>query len=209
MTTFNQAPPRSAPFHCSAVRHLRKSGLTLAVYTLIGSITNGGDRTFFTSIEKVANYFEADYETTRRVFKMLVKEGWLELIDVKGMPQYQYISHQTWADRQFEDKCFKDVESMPWQEAGEADPFCGKLWAICGGKFRLHRSMLVSIRKFATDDVIEATFKAQWGFARERMSRRDNRNTQPKQVFWLVYGILKKHSKLKEQQSKIVVESPV
>jgi hypothetical protein len=209
MTDFRQAPPRSAPFHCSAARHLRKSGLTLAVYDLIGAITNGGDRAFFTSIEKVAAYFDADYETTRRVFKVLVKEGWLELLDVNGMPQYQWISHQTWADRQFENRCFKDIESMPWQEALEPDPLCGHLWAICGGKFRLHRQMLASIRKFATDDVIEAHFKAQWGYACERKARRDFRNVQPKQVFWLVYGKVKEQHKLKEQQSKLRVESPV
>ena len=208
MADFKQAPPRTAGFFCSAAWHLRKSGLALAVYTLIGAITNGGDRAFFASIEKVASYFGSDYETTRRVFRMLVDLGWLERIDVKGMPQYNYISHELWADRDFENKCYVNRERLPWQEAGEADPLCGRLWAISGGKFRLHRRMLESVRKLAADDVIEATYKAQWGYALERKARKDFRDVDPKGVFWLVYRMLKKNHQLKEQ-SKLKVENTV
>ena len=153
MPTFQRAFPKHKPFKCSAAWHLRKSGLYLGVYDLIGGITNGGSNKFFSTVLRVSEYFGSDYETTRRVFKNLTRQGWLELT---GEGEWRYITHDVRAF--IKDDCNKR-ELLSWQV--ETDPLVGKLWAAAEGKLRVVEHKVVALRKYGTDEEIVALFKAE------------------------------------------------
>ena len=44
-----------------------------------------------------ADYFDADYETVRRVFKQLVREGWLKP-DVNDRRKLWLVKHNEWGE---------------------------------------------------------------------------------------------------------------
>jgi hypothetical protein len=188
---FQKAPPKHNGLLCSAAWHLRKSGLYLATYGLIGAVTKGGKEPFFASIRQVSKYFDSDYETQRRVFAGMRRLGWLAL-DNDG--NHLYVSHATWADRH-PGQC-RVREALNWDFA--ADPLVSELYAISGGKLRVFENQMVGARKLASDDEIAATFRRQWAEAAACKERGEVRTISPKKVLFLMFQALRKEPVLRQ-----------
>ena len=175
LATWKKSHPRHKPFNCCAAWHLRNSGLYLAVYDLIGGITAGGKTPFFSSVKHVAIYFDADYETVRRVFKGLRKMGFL---DLNEDGKYLYIPHDKFVSA-FPGKC-NVRELLPWQS--ETDPLVGKMYGAAGGKLRLMEGKVIMLRKYMeqaglSDEVVLAFFVKTLEFAAESRKRGDYKRT--------------------------------
>jgi len=190
--TWKKRDPQHKAFNCGFYWHYRKSGLYLAVYDLIGNVTSGGKNTFFSSIEKVAEYFNADYETVRRVFKQLVKAGWLKR--APNTRKYFWVDHDEWV-KTHPNECCKRLE-LVWQQ--DTDPLVGKLYAICDGTFRLYENHVVAMRKHASDDEILHKFRVEVEAAKASRGRGSYTGTSPKSCFWRVHN----HFKQRTQQAK-------
>lgn len=154
MTNWKKASPRHNPYKCSASWHLRKNGLWLAIYNLVGTVTNGGRTDFFGTYQGVASHYGSGYESTRRAFHALTKYGWLERLDDGN---YKYVPHEKWVFLN-EGKCVVR-EALSWED--EADPLVGKLFAIAGGKFRIMEWKLKWARKHGSDEEILELFTAE------------------------------------------------
>ena len=154
MPDFQQAFPRYKPFKCGAYWHLRSSGLYLATYDLIGGVTAGGKNPFFAMISRISDYFDSNYGSTHAAFSGLIKLGWLERIDDRKV---RYIDHAEWASRHPRQCNERDI--LPWQT--EPDPLLCQLFAIAGGRLRLQNGHMVSIRKFATEEVILELYRKE------------------------------------------------
>ena len=96
MPTWKKSNPKHKAFNCSFAWHYRKSVMYLAVYYFIAGLTGWGERASSSSIQKVADYFDADYETVRRVFKQLVR-GWLKP-DVNDRRKLWLVKHNEWGE---------------------------------------------------------------------------------------------------------------
>jgi hypothetical protein len=187
--TWKKSNPQHKPFNCTFAWHYKKSGLYIAVYDLLGSLTSSGKTSFFSSIERVATYFDADYETVRRIFKQLVKEGWLHIgRSPSGGRAYFWIDHTTWA-AEHPGKC---CERSPLVWENEADPLVGKLYAICNGKLRLYEGHVAGIKKLASDEEILELFRKEVEAAKAKRARGEFGGTAPKEVFFRVYRFLKR-----------------
>jgi len=189
MADFKQSYPKHKPFECGPYWHLRKSGLYLASYDLVGSVSGGGRTAFFASIKSVAAYFEADYETARRVFANLVKMGWLrrEFDPKHQRNQFWYINHEDWAAKH-PNKCAVR-ELLPWQVS--VDPLVGKIYGILDGEIRLYEHHVIALRKFATDEEFLRTLTMEMAAVRDRRGRGDKLGTSSPSVFWRVFKFLK------------------
>jgi len=195
MPTWKESFPKSKPFHCSAAWHLWKSGACLAIYNLIGAITLNGEREFFGSKENVAAYFGMNYEATRRVFKTLVKLGFLESL---GAKKYRYILHDKWSETH--GPCAKR-ELFPWQES--ANPFVGKIWGISGGKIRLVEWKVEQFYKHIGDEeLFIKEFQKEMDAATVSREHGEWAGTKPKSVYMRVFN------RLKESLAKATVEIP-
>jgi hypothetical protein len=183
MPTWPRAFPKHKPFECCAAWHLRKSGLYLAVYDLIGGITNGGDRDFFSTIHRVSNYFGTDYETTRRVFKGLRKMGWLRKLDDGKL---YYTSHSIWLETH-KAACAKR-ELLSWQD--DTDPLVQELYGISSGKLRLFEKNVVKVRTHATDEEILRRFKAEIEASAETRKNGIYEGTSAQSCWYRVYRFL-------------------
>jgi len=192
MPTWKKSNPQHKPFNCSFAWHYKKSGLYLAVYYLIGSLTSGGKNSFFSSIEKVATYFDADYETVRRIFKHLAKEGWLRaVLSSTGRKAYFWVDHETWAATH-PGKC---CERSPLVWENDTDPFVGRLYAICDGKLRLYENHVIAVRKLANDEEILELFRKEVEATKVKRARGEFKGTAPLACFWRVYGFLKQRQR--------------
>src|SRR4029077_4500811 len=165
MTTWKPAFPEHKPFKCCAAWHLRKSGLYLAVYDFIGGLTAGGTNPYFSSIKRCAAFFDADYETTRRVFANLTKIGWLRY-DRDGR-KYWYVPHDYW-EQEHPGKC-SERALLSWQV--DVDPFVGHLYAAAAGKFMVRQNFLIGMRKFTTDVRFLELFKTEVAAAQAKKAR--------------------------------------
>jgi DNA-binding transcriptional regulator YhcF (GntR family) len=185
MSTWKESFPKSKPFKCCAAWHLWKSGQALAVYDFLGGITSGGKGEFFSSIRQVAIFFGMNYEATRRVFKVLRKLGFIELL-TEG--KFSYVSHEEWAEKN-PGKCAAR-ELLPWQEC--SDPFVGKIWQIAGGKLRVLDWQVAAIRKHVGEESFLLEFEQQINESvKKRIPGGDWRGTASKAIFWQVYNRLK------------------
>jgi hypothetical protein len=184
MPTWQRAYPKHKPFKCCAAWHLRKSGLYLAIYDLIGGITAGGANDFFSSINHVSKFFEADYETTRRVFANLRKMGWLKLDDSGKL---WYVPHDAWA-QEHPDKC-NARELLPWQV--ETDPLVAALFGASGGKLRIRENQVKSARKHGSDEEILKLFATELAAAADKRTRGSWTGTSPNACFLRVCHFLR------------------
>jgi hypothetical protein len=198
MPTWQRAYPKHKPFKCCAAWHLRKSGLYLAIYDLLGGLTAGGESDFFSSINHVAKYFETDYETTRRVFTNLRKMGWLKYDDAGKL---WYVPHDAWA-QEHPDKC-NTRELLPWQV--ETDPLVGALFAASSGKLRIRENQIKGVRKHGSDDEILKLFTTELAAAADKQARGSWNGTSPGACFLRVCHFLKARSA--RTSSKTVVEN--
>jgi len=173
----------------------------LAIYHFIAGLTGWGETSFFSSIQKVADYFDADYETVRRVFKQLIKEGWLRRDEIKRN-HFWLVKHNEWEDSH-KGQCVKRA-AMVWEH--ESDPFVGKLYAIAEGKFKIYENQVIGIRKLATDEEILKLFNTEIRAAKERRKNGSWERTSPLACFWVVYKYLNEQRRDREQ-SKVKTES--
>jgi hypothetical protein len=192
--TWQKSNPKHKAFNCSYAWHYRKSGLYLAIYYMIGGVTSGGKTPFFSTIENVAKYFDANYETVRRIIHQLVKEGWL-----KEKPDgWWWVGHKDWV-KTHPNKCCVRAE-LVWES--EADPFVGKLYAIAGGKLKLYRNNIAGIKALAEEDEILELYRREIDAASESRARGVYEGTSPKACFWAVYNLLKKLKSAREERAK-------
>lgn len=190
MPNWVKAFPRHGALKCSAAWHLRKSGLYLATYDLVGAVTAGGKNPFFTSIKHVALYFGSDYETQRRVFKGLRKLGWLDYD--AATDEYRYVKHEVWAARH-KDSC-NVREELPWES--ETDPLFGRIYGAAGGRIRIMEKQWSKLREHAKavgldDDGILALFETELAAAAEKKSRQQYEGTSPISCLARVSRLLK------------------
>jgi hypothetical protein len=188
MPTWKPAFPEHKPFKCCAAWHLRKPALFFAVYEFIGGLTAGGQNPFFSSIRRVAVFFDTDYESTRRVFKNLTKMGWLKY-DRDGR-KYWYIPHDGddgWAKAN-PGKC-NERQLLDFQV--DTDPFVGHLYAAAGGKFLVRQGYIDGLRKFTSDTEFLELFRKEIAAMKVKRSAGDYFNTAPKHCFWRVFEYLK------------------
>lgn len=185
MNDFKEPYPKHGPFKCCTAWHLHKSGQALAIYDLIGAVTSGGKTPYFSSIEKIAEYFGMNYEAARRTIGVLVKIGFLRR-DSEG--PLHYVSHNEWV-KHHAGKC-TNRELLPWQET--ADPFVGKVWKIAGGKIRVVDWQVAAIEKFIGKDFFLVEFQKSMDEAvQRRVPGGDWSRSSPKAVFWDVFNRLK------------------
>jgi len=187
--TWKKRDPQHKSFNCSFEWHYRKSGLYLAVYGLLGNVTSGGQNSFFSSIEKVSEYFDADYETVRRVFKQLTKAGWLRTA-TGGRRAYFWVNHDEWV-KTHPNQCCKRT-ALVWEH--ETDPIVGKLFGICDGKFHLYENHVNSMRKYAPDDEILLLFRREVEAAKASRARGIHTGTSPQSCWWRVHNFVKRRA---------------
>ncbi|MGB7729917.1 MAG: hypothetical protein WBL50_17940 [Candidatus Acidiferrum sp.] len=167
------------------------------VYYLIANITSGGENAFFSSIEKVAAYFDANYETVRRVFKQLVRDGWL--IPVSGENRrYKWVHHNEWAKAHPNGCC--ERAALVWEH--ETDPFIGKLYAIADGKLKLYENHVRAMRAIAGDEEILLLYRHEIEAAKARRQRGSYEGTSPLACFWTVHRYLKELDKQRKIRDK-------
>lgn len=190
MTDFKKSNPQHTPLNCSPAFHLWRHGLSLAIYIRIGQLTyvKGAERNpFFGKVSTLAKYFGSTYEATRRAFRLLIANGWLE--PVPNEPgKYTYVEHDVWAFTHPE-ACMVAELLQPWH--GTADPFVGQIWAAAGGQFRGKIHWFIGIRKYASEQVVLDLFRKELAAAKERKARGDWNQTNPSQVFYKVHEYLK------------------
>jgi hypothetical protein len=176
MPTWNKPSPRPNAYYCDSFWHLRTSGNLLSTYDLIGKVTHGGETEFFGTAANVARYFYPDkkdaafgsvYETVRRNLAALRKLGWLKMRDNRHM---LWVPHEEWA-KDHPGKCFQRIVA-PWQE--NTDALVKKLYALSGGKLRVLEHHMAGIRKFGTDEEIQAEFKKAMERSAELRSQEDS-----------------------------------
>lgn len=194
MPTWKKAFPKHKAFHCNAYWHFVNSGLWLAIYNLIGAVTDSGERPFVSSKKTVARYFNKDYETVRRVFRKMEKAGWLER---RGDGELYYVDHATWAERH-PDQCYKRAV-LVWEN--ETDPFVGKLWAVAGGKLHLYPGHVVAARRVANDEEFIEAFQKEFMAAQERKAAGQYDGTGAKACFFRVLKVFR-------QRAMTAVETP-
>ena len=146
MPTWKTSPPKPNRSNCRAERHLWTYGLSLAIYTRIGSLTYGGKNLFYGKIKNLASYFGANEESTRRAFNRLINGGWLERTSERN--KFKYVEHD---DRAFLKEDCRDLPDLPSWEL-EADPFVGKIHAAFGGEIRVKPNWIGAARQHATEE---------------------------------------------------------
>jgi len=188
MADFQQSYPKHKSYKCNFYWHLHSSGLELACYELVEHVTLGGKNEFFGSLEKVAAYFGSSYSVIHRVFKKLVKKGWLTY-DKKNR-HYWYVSHADWS-RKHQGQC-NVRELAPWQE--DTDPFVGCIYAECAGKVKLFERQVAWFRKLASEEEFLRKLRELMAEAKaKRVPGGDWSGTSPKQVLWRTADFFKEH----------------
>jgi hypothetical protein len=198
MPTWSESHPKPKPFQCSTAWHLQNTGLGLAIYDVIGGITAGGKRTYFTSIKRMSQYLGRDYSSVQKAFENLRHLGWLEWEDVldkssSDIKKYRYIPHELWAGtKENAEQCCKR-ELLPWQEQ-QADPLVRQLYAIAEGKVRIFEYQVAGLRKLAEGDDMRVLEMFQHEMAAAKADRAAGRwsGTSPKQCLYRVRQALQK-----------------
>jgi hypothetical protein len=106
-------------FHCSAEWHLAKLGKYPAlVHALILRIQTE-ERDFFGSNDQIAEYFDADEKTIRRILDVLADTGFVEVIEerVGESTIRRALTHKEWAAR-YPGRCCLKAERHPSQSVG-------------------------------------------------------------------------------------------
>jgi hypothetical protein len=150
--TWKKSQPKPNSYKCDHYLHLWRYGLSLAIYDLVGTITNGGQTEFYGKISNLSRYFDSNAEATRRAFRRLVNDGWLEATTQKGY--YNFVKHDT---RAFSKSDCAEREVAHW--SADADPFVGKLHAAASGKLRVQPHWIAAARKVADDQEFLHAFK--------------------------------------------------
>jgi hypothetical protein len=198
--TWKKSNPDHKAFNCSFEWHYRKQAIYLAVYGLLENITSGGKTSFFSSIQRVADYFDADYETVRRVFKQLVRTGWLKpATNAAGKRSgYFWVSHDEW-EKSNPNQCTVRKLAI-WQN--EIDPLINKVYALCDGKIRLYEGHVAAMRKLATDEEILEQFRAEVMLAKHARANKQFSGTSPKSVWWNTFNYFKRRKAQNDQNSR-------
>jgi hypothetical protein len=182
--TWQKSFPDHKPFKCSAYWHFKSSGLWLAIYDLVGAVTHGGELPFFATLKRVSAYFDADYETVRRIFKKMRRDGWLEL---RADGHHYYIPHDERA-KKFPDECCKRP-LLDWQY--DTDPLVGHLYAVAGKKLKVRENWITGLRRFTTDEEFLVLFKKEIAAAQAKREKGNWEGTAAKECFWRVYRYLR------------------
>ncbi|MGH9737336.1 MAG: hypothetical protein ACRD4X_01960 [Candidatus Acidiferrales bacterium] len=203
MPTWKPSYPQHKPFKCGAYWHLRKSGLYLAVYDLIGAVTSGGKNEFFSSVQRISNYFNCDYETARRVVKGLRKLGWLDLTE-KG--NHRWVSHDKWILTRDAKEFCNSRELLPWQH--ETDPLVAKMFAACSGEVRFRADRVTLMRQYAqtadiSDEKILAMFETTLAEAKASRASGDWKGTSSYTCLSTVMKYLKDAANAKKEALEV------
>jgi hypothetical protein len=191
--TFKKSAPKPNRYNCDAERHLWTYGLSLAIYTKIGSVTAGGKNPFYGKISKLSGYFGSNEEATRRAFKRLLNGGWLVALPQAGC--YKWVDHDPRADVK---KDCAEMEELPHWSL-DADPFIGELHAASGGKLRVMPNWAAAARENCT----EAEFLAELRHAFQANSA-GSASTQ----FWNVVRHFRRRATGRKENKRVAVESP-
>lgn len=208
MPDFKKSSPRPKPYECRASWHLRKSGNLLATYDLVGAVTYGGERSFFGTVANVARYFYPDakddafasaYETVRRDFAVLRKLGWLKMRDDR---QQLFVTHEEW-EKEHPGQCYKR-DLIHWQV--NTDHLVGTLYALSDGKLRVMEHHMAGIRKYGSDEEIEAEFKKAMQRSKELRDKGIYSGTSARAMFYNVKKLLEGRHRAKLAAQPELVE---
>lgn len=166
--------------------------IKFAIYSFLGQLTHNGENPYRASVERLADFFDFNYEATRRAFEELVEQGWLT---VRGDGYYYYVTHEKRkANPKFANEKCAVRNTLPWQEFGPDDASHEFVAAVYGilGKIRLMPGHVAGIRKLAPDNEILCELKKEAETAKSKLKpgSRWSRNVAHK-AFWTVYNRLK------------------
>src|ERR1700733_1710326 len=80
MADFKETKLVTRGLQCSVERHLWSSGIALAIYRKISSLTRGGESTYYTSVAQMAKFLGCSERQARRAFAYLDRHGWLVIV---------------------------------------------------------------------------------------------------------------------------------
>jgi hypothetical protein len=163
MTTF--APETGyRGLKCSVEKHLWRSGLTLAVYSKMFQVTHGkkGSGKWFGTLQTLADYFAAPYNSIWRATRKLLNLGFLEddepdlPKDIREMRKrdhdhkvYRVVPHKEW-QASHPGQC-QEREYMPW-DSETGDPLAPRLWKVSNGRLKWFRNELIGLRRSGLSD---------------------------------------------------------
>ena len=155
-------------FQCCAEYHLWRSGLSLAIYTKLSSLTWVKSRqehsVYFSSIANLAEFFGVEREVASRAISEMVKNGWFEVVPRKddaktahAMYVEKYrpknlrpITHSQWKDAHGDSQCHKSLP-MPWENEAQ-DKLAAELYRESQGRVFRYPEMMKSLRKGDADE---------------------------------------------------------
>jgi hypothetical protein len=136
-------------YHCTAEWHLSKlkgSGATLAplIYNFAFYLSKKSG-VFYASIPRLAAYFSADEKTVRKAIRLLVKQGFFELLGQSpgATVRYKPISHTIWKTKYL--GCSEKL-TAPWANEPGQDKLAVQLHAISGGQYTAFSNLIKGMR---------------------------------------------------------------
>jgi len=107
-------------FHCSSEWHLSKLGKYPALVHALILRVQTEEKDFFGSNEQIAEYFDADEKTIRRILDVLADVGFVEVIDerVGQSTVRRALTHKEWAAKHPGRCCVKKEKNYPSQSLG-------------------------------------------------------------------------------------------
>jgi hypothetical protein len=112
--------PTPTAFHCSSEWHLSKLGKYPALVHALILRVQTEEKDFFGSNEQIAEYFDADEKTIRRILDVLADVGFVEVIDerVGQSTIRRALTHKEWAAKHPGRCCVKKEKNHPSQSLG-------------------------------------------------------------------------------------------
>jgi hypothetical protein len=145
-------------FQCCAERHLWRSGLSLAIYDKLSSLTWVKSRqehgVYFSSIANIAEFFKVKRQAASRAISEMVKNGWLSVVPRKDDDKtahamyvekyrpkdYRPITHSLWVEAHGDSLCHKS-QPMPWESEAQ-DTLAKELFRESRGRVYWYPEMM-------------------------------------------------------------------
>lgn len=162
---------------CGAERHLWASGLELAIYVKLCAVTwNKETRTYgiyYSSIQKLADYFGVTRQSASRAVNNLIAKGWLVVVEknadrpksasallkeISQSSDLRIVTHAEWCKKHGEKNCAEELP-MPWHDEIK-DDLAIALHRESKGNAKFHPSWMAELRKSGkTDNEITQQFR--------------------------------------------------
>lgn len=162
---------------CDAERHLKHSGLALAIYMKLRGVTWDKERriygTYYSSIQNLADYFGVKRESASRAVTELIESGWVEIVErrdpmksghahkveMQRSKDLHPITHDEWVEQHGDAHCHKALP-MPWDNE-KKDRLAIDLHRASKGHVKWYAGTVKGLRNTgALDDEILRAYQA-------------------------------------------------